>query len=177
MADKRNRTPFYGAVPTYRLNADHIFMADGSTLQELADKKFEQIEEITLTEDTAVIERTTEPDTTPYNFKEVIVVFEHEPSAAAQAVYSRITDSTGRVINLDRGASILTTKAYQYVYFNNIHGMFTGYIMTASNDASAINVPYFAVYPREVKNYVSLRLAASTNFISGSKISIYAVRA
>ena len=34
MADKRNRTPFYGAVPTSKLQADHVFMADGSTVEE-----------------------------------------------------------------------------------------------------------------------------------------------
>ena len=73
MADMRNRTSFYGAVPTSKLNADHVFMADGSTLQEQADKKFELIEEITLTEDAVLIERTAEPDGTSYNFIKIYV--------------------------------------------------------------------------------------------------------
>ena len=37
MADKRNRTPFYGAVPTSKLQADHVFMADGEDLQTYLD--------------------------------------------------------------------------------------------------------------------------------------------
>ena len=68
MADKRNRTPFYGAVPTSKLQADHVFMANGSTLQEQADKKFELIETITLTEDAAVIERDLNSDNDYYFF-------------------------------------------------------------------------------------------------------------
>ena len=37
MADKRNRTPFYGAVPTSKLQADHVFMEDGEDLQTYLD--------------------------------------------------------------------------------------------------------------------------------------------
>ena len=83
MADKRNRTPFYGAVPTSKLNADHVFMADGSTLQEQADKKFELIEEITLTEDTTIIERSTTPDNKAYDFKKIILSYTRDTTAAS----------------------------------------------------------------------------------------------
>ena len=34
MADKRNRTPFYGAVPTSKIQADHVFMDDGTSVQD-----------------------------------------------------------------------------------------------------------------------------------------------
>ena len=43
MADMRNRTPFYGAVPTSKLQADHVFMADGSTLQDNFPIKAEDV--------------------------------------------------------------------------------------------------------------------------------------
>lgn len=87
MADMRNRTPFYGAVPTSKLNADHVFMADGSTLQQYADKKFELIEEITLTEDTTIIERSTTPDNKAYNFQKIILSYTRETTAASSDTF------------------------------------------------------------------------------------------
>ena len=68
MADKRNRTPFYGAVPTTSLQADHVYMAGGGSVQDALTKKYELIETITITEAVTLIERSTTPGGDAYNF-------------------------------------------------------------------------------------------------------------
>ena len=178
MADNRNRTPFYGAVPTSKLNANHVFMADGSTLQEQADKKFELIEEITLTENTALIERTTEPDGTPYNFESLFIETTLSNSAALTsrsilkinnilyAAPSTILNTANptyaalrlfKVYNLHEWTpSIGTTNSTQYLY-SSIYGT------NRLNFYEPITSLQFYLY--------------NINMEAGSIIKIYAVRA
>ena len=55
MAREYRENIYMGVAPVTHMNATNVYMADGSTLQEQADKKFELIESITLTENVALI--------------------------------------------------------------------------------------------------------------------------
>lgn len=114
MADTRNRTPFYGAVPTSKLNADHIFMADGSTLQEQADKKFELIEELTLTEDTALIERNLDAKLS------YIFYFITASGTENAGIRVRLYDSTNNTIvnTINSNAIQSTSRFFKYALTN-----------------------------------------------------------
>ncbi len=114
MADTRNRTPFYGAVPTSKLNADHVFMSDGSTLQEQADKEYELIEELTLTEDTALIERNLD-NTLSYLF-----YFQIAAGTENAGIRVRLYDSTNNttVSTVNSNAIQSTPRFFKYALIN-----------------------------------------------------------
>lgn len=95
MADKRNRTPFYGAVPTSKLQADHVFMADGTSVQDelsTINAEFKLIETIELTEEASTIIRTASPDGTAYNFTDVVIRFTSGASASNAPVWLYVND-------------------------------------------------------------------------------------
>ena len=176
MADMRNRTPFYGAVPTSKLNADHVFMADGSTLQEQADKNFELIEEITLTEAAALIERTAEPDGTEYNFKHIYIET-YTPQAS--------TTTSGRV---NVNSNLLVTRLNNFMRSDgvtyasslvlSIFGIFKDF-QTQGNATYRINQTYTCIAnsePAEIIKKITID-AYSNNIPVDSVIKIYAVRA
>lgn len=83
MAREYKEAIYMGVAPVTHINATNVYMADGSTLQEQADKKFELIEEITLTEDTTIIERSTTPDNKAYDFKKIILSYTRDTTAAS----------------------------------------------------------------------------------------------
>ncbi len=175
MADKRNRTPFYGAVPTSKMQADHVFMADGSTLQEQADKKFELIEEITLTEDTALIERTTEPNGTPYNFKYLILFIDTPSVSATRNVYFDVNGNT-----VFRNGLIRTNRTYSKNDITINFGVLN--IVSVFGTSGSGAVTYNTYAPTGVfTDYISITklniYTSGTDTIpTDSKIKIYGVR-
>lgn len=177
MAREYKEDIYMGVAPVTRINATNVYMADGSTLQKQADKKFELIETITLTEDTSIIERTTEPDTTPYNFESVIITAEMAQSdnnrnmrisinndGISFAIYrARVTNSTSYSI-----AKIL--KKANLIDFSSAY----------STTASGISNPVVLCTPYMVNavNITSITMTMLADVIpTGSVIKIYAVRA
>ena len=179
MADTRNRTPFYGAVPTSKLQADHIFMADGSTLQEQADKGFELIEEITLTEDTTVIERTTEPDGTAYNFESVIMTFKNVNNNAVTAAGTFEFNNILPIFycgNFKVNNQTTSYKVVRLLKYANIFNWITNQPSVNFNNgyqAANINPSYL---PHENINKIKTTITSDV-FETGSVIQIYAIRA
>ena len=148
MADMRNRTPFYGAVPTSKLNADHVFMADGSTLQEQADRKFELIETITIEEAVNRLDYTFAD-----NYNEFVFIIENSANTDSLRLVGdmnskRLFDSTtartafhitfasfvhsNARINISRGAP------YGLNNYNTITG--TGYMIEYDEPVSTITL-------------------------------------
>lgn len=172
MADKRNRTPFYGAVPTSSLQADHVFMAGGESVQDALTKKFELIEEITLTEDTAIIERTTEPDLTPYNFSNLFVFMESGDTAANAAVRI-IVDN---VLRVSISGAIHASNYKSWGLLINFYGIIIPFGKSGNTDAAISSI--YSTNNYLTTNITNLKLQAPTdNMPSGSIIKIYAVRA
>lgn len=170
MADKRNRTPFYGAVPTSKLQADHVFMANGSTLQEQADKKFELIETITLTEDAAVIERDLNSDNDYYFF---FITAEGSESAGIRL---RLFNNNVGIITTTNSNAIQTTKRiFKYSFLND-----RGIIKIQSNLQIAVSASPSMGASYENNHYitkydkVSFESSSNTQLIpTGTVVYIY----
>ena len=173
MADKRNRTPFYGAVPTSKLQADHVFMADGSTLQEQADKKFELIEELTLTEDTALIERNLD-DTLSYIF-----YFITAAGTENAGIRVRLYDSTNNIMvnTVNSNAIQTTSRFFKYAVINQY-----GIVDFKSTLQQANNQTLGAVYENGqclTNDYAKISFETSNvnqPIPTGTILQIYAVR-
>ena len=166
MADKRNRTPFYGAVPTSKLQADHVFMADGSTLQEQADREFELIETITLTEDVALIER-------DYNgqYSDILIDIYAAPAATASNIVFSINESYNTTIGSGIYTAARYSKCYAFTYFNML--------LAATKQAAAAMASYGNI---QVSQYTKLatpinKIQLIGGFTTNSVIDIYGVRA
>ena len=176
MADMRNRTPFYGAVPTSKLQADHVFMADGSTLQEQADKKFELIEEITLTEDTAIIERTTEPDGTTYKFEKMFIDI-YAPIGTSNQFLRIFINNMASQLSVIPNVTNTTGIRYSWAEISN-----KGYFRAITKSGSGYANTYSTLYGSSIFStdmYITaLKLVAETDTLpTNSIIKIYAVRA
>ena len=191
MADKRNRTPFYGAVPTSKLQADHVFMADGSTLQEQADRKYELIEEITLTEDVTSIVRNEYPDGTKYKLKGVIIKCINARGAAnADALFNVSFDANTAMTKYIQSfissadvCNVVSEAIDSYGYWR-----FTPYTGSrAGSAANPLNVDSYPIgYINDIMEYddttypeiteISLT-PVSGNILADSVIKIYGIKA
>ena len=170
MADTRNRTPFYGAVPTSKLQADHVFMADGSTLQEQADKKFELIETITLTEDVAAIERNLNSDNDYYFF------FETAAGSESAGIRLRLFNNNVNILSTVNANSIQTTKRLlKYSFLNDrtiikIHSN----LQIAAGSSPSIGASYENDHHIDKYDKVSFESSSATQLIpAGTVVYIY----
>ena len=175
MADKRNRTPFYGAVPTSSLHADHIFMADGSTLQEQADKKFELIEEITLEEATVLIDRTTEPDGTPYNFTKVFIEY-YSPADDTSTDRGVYFGKPGDLAQIS-GQFVTTTPRYGSIIADCEEGILKPVLYCGTYEM--LRTQLFTGTYKITDSITEIRFSQNPlyDFPIGMNIKIYAIRA
>ena len=167
MADKRNRTPFYGAVPTYSLQADHVFMADGTSVQDALSENFELVDTITLEEDVATIDITLNK-----KYKSLIIVCEMEASSAA--TNGRIYVNNSVLFYVYR--LIYTSKYYTKIDIMKNHNTF--YIDSMSSTNKDYGVLYSDAKYHVYTDIETLSINTySTNMITGSIITIYGIPA
>lgn len=150
----------------------------------LQDKPYELIEEITLTEDTSAIERTTEPDGTLYNFKKLKIFIDSNGNTLSgtgwlqietQDYYSTYYELKDLAVYESYSLCIATIEA------NN--NMWDGRMSLGRNSNYATDIETTYRY----KSSLSLHLYNNKNinrvrlygmiFVTGIKIKIYGVRA
>lgn len=183
MPKKYKEGIYMGVAPTTHMHATNITLNDGTSVQADSDsihdylnRKFELIEDITLTEDTAVIERTTEPDTTPYNFSNIVIFITTEAAAANAAltfdIYSGSINFHG-----SRANAISTTKQYSTIKAYNFYNSHDITFIGPTNSSNTILSPWKC--NRQImlsQNFTKINLTCTDNIPSGSNIKIYAVR-
>lgn len=168
---------------------DTAFTAAETEIDALAtEKPFELIETVTLTEDTVDVERSAEPNLTPYRFKKLRVeiagdAYGGNPLAIGMCVnYTQAGyESPDCIIRRNVGSStknlIFITA---YCENNNIFGeMIPGTGTTVNNPGS--NAIYKACFYKTGSEINSLSISAynNTSYVplkAGTKIKIYGVR-
>ena len=153
-----------------------------------AEKKsgaFELIEEITLTEDTANIERTTEPNGTPYNFSNAILEINAPVNATTKSIHLFLNEQTGlfiqtRLLGSTSYGSYTIVDLFQIC--ERIFGVCTYGVGSYAN-ITAVNTTGFGLgvgsgglSPQSVINKIRFVCAGSV-FSVGTNIKIYGVRA
>ena len=172
MADMRNRTPFYGAVPTSKLQADHVFFSDGSTLQEQADETFELIDTITVEEAITTISYTL---TTP--LKEMYINCAYAAAAGASGVQTNIntTDITIGVAN-----TLATSARYTQTYVQIYKGFIRGYTSNSTSSAKGAGLMYINPTTQAADAITQIDITSITAAVPipvGSIITIYGIPA
>lgn len=164
------------------VTAENITAALGYT-PAAPDGVYELIETITLTEDTASIVRTQEPDGTPYALKAALVDISTPPGAGTGAVAFVFMSGVTYLGFVSLGSAITATGAISSGEMFLRHGRWNEEV-TAAGDSAGTGAMYTyrspvlleASYPVIDK----IRLVASTSNIPlpvGTVINIYGVRA
>ena len=148
----------------------------------IKENKWELIETITLTEDVKAIERTVEPDGTPYNFIKMAVRSVMESGVAASAAVNyRFNNSMGLI--LTGVAHLNTAKQYSFMYAEVENGRFNGYTGTGkTNQYEPLSITGNSYYRFlfSCDKFTAINLSTPvTNavFPADSVIEIYGVRA
>lgn len=178
MPKKYKEGIYMGVAPTTHMHATNVSLNSGESVQADSDaihdylnRKYELIETITLTEDTAVIERTTEPDTTPYNFEKLILSITTPAVTANRNVYFYIND-----INYLRMPIIRTSLIYSRIDIEIKNGILTNSAVYGTSITVGSNL-YSNTMIRDVNNITKLEINCSDLIPADSVIEIYAVRA
>ena len=155
---------------------------------EYLGKELELIETITIEENgVKSIERTQEPDGTPYNFKKVMV-FVHHPIAenngrTAFKFYN--TQNTSDYV-VSHGQSLETTRANDSVfYMESINGHLFSFSIVCNENAARFETVNIATSPSAVRRTLKMDSVTFLNYISlngytlpiGTTMDIYAIRA
>ena len=137
------------------------------------DKPYELIENIMLTEDAAVIIRTTEPDGTLYKLKSVVIFVETSASVASSWVDNYINSDNGD--NIYYGFTTTSKDNYSMAFMFEVYGGFLrGFGQSGSNLISLRNST-FGMAKNPVANYITnLRFVS---YKANTVIRIYGVRA
>ena len=150
------------------------------------DGQFELIEEITLTEDTNLIERSAEPNGAAYNFDNVMIMVEANTGSGDSTLRCRIAELNGSITHLCSLANgISTQKKFSVFYTENICGKLSLSGVCAPGDKSSAysncgNVYKSLAFSSDTKIGKLYLLASSSGSVaipSGTKITIYGVRA
>ena len=161
------------AFHTIKLKLDGLYDSTGAI-----GNKFELIETITLEEDTVLIERTTEPDDTPYRFKEVYITF----VVAEGTVDTTVNISYNNNNNFGYIGSAIANAQTRFSMFllTCINGLRIGASRggkryQGQNESWTSNNLGII----DTDDITSLKISAATSpgFPTGSVINIYAVRA
>lgn len=137
------------------------------------DKAYELIEEITLTEDTAVIPRTTEPDGTLYKFKSVVIFVETSSSVASSWVDNYIISDAGDKIYY--GFTTTSKDNYSMAFMFEVYGGFLRGFGQGASSSIGLRNSTFGITKNPVVNYItSLRFVS---YKANTVIRIYGVRA
>lgn len=171
MADMRNRTPFYGAVPTSKLQADHVFMADGSTLQEQADKKFELIEDITTTENVSIV------TFSDLNLKEIAIEVIAPIDTTVKSILCIITDDNNEDIIRSSTSNFTSTTNERHIIWGifNLNGLYLYFKSgpqntSISSGASTSNAGF-------INSIINTASVSYSNILAGTRIKLYGVKA
>lgn len=155
---------------------------DGEALAVKGPEKFELIEKIVLEEDMTAIERTQEPDGTPYSFSKIGVKLLFKAANAPQSVNYKFNNSMSYVLTSSNG--IDTMNMYSIVYATTENGAFHGYATWGNgSEYAAISMMSLAQYRflRPIEKLTALHISpidsTSAKMSAGSVIEIYGVRA
>lgn len=137
------------------------------------DKAYELIEEITLTEDTAIILRTTEPDGTLYKFKSVVIFVETSSSVASSWVDNYIISDAGDKIYY--GFTTISKDNHLMAFMFEVYGGFLRGFGQGASSSIGLRNSTFGITKNPVVNYItSLRFVS---YKANTVIRIYGVRA
>lgn len=160
----------------YRFNID-VLQAILAKVTAIAGKQYELIESITLTEDTASVSRSAEPDGTEYNFEKVYIEFSvPETSATAQILvrFNGESDNHIRVVN-----AMATSERDSVAYGRIENGLLIAYAVSgaaAGNGTQLYGVPSTGIFLDTISEIEMVSNLANVPMPSGTKIDIYAVR-
>ncbi len=146
------------------------------------------VEEFTLAEDADAIERSTEPDGTPYNFESLVVVIDcNNLTFNAFSMWLRLNHlKNGQWVYSGQGAMGTNNNKYGvFKWIKTINGFIdSGYDCSANNSATGTQalsvmakVPSNIVRLNTIINDFRLYTTGSSVIPAGTKISIYGVRA
>lgn len=137
------------------------------------DKAYELIEEITLTEDTAVILRTAEPDGTLYKFRSVMIFVQTSASVVSSWVDNYVNSDAGDKIYY--GFTTTSKDNFSIVSMFDVYGGFLRGFGQAGGTLIGLRNATFAATKNPVSNYIaSLDLRS---YKANTVVQIYGVRA
>ena len=159
------------AFHTIKLKLDGLYDSTGAI-----GNQFELIEEITLTEDAAVIERTTTPDNVPYSFSDIIIMV-NTPNTSANTfnVFCYLNEISDYFLMYQTVTA--NTAKYCKLLVKNINGIFDGYSLAATgliNVSGTNSQPH--VIPAETITKIVLSCPGSFVLPTDTKVLIYAVK-
>lgn len=146
-------------------------ISGGGTAQ---SKKFELIEEIIVEgDDEKLIERSTEPNGTPYSFEEVYIRFEME---ATNATGANFVSWANNKVSCGIGSLVTNAKRFSSIQYQIRGGLLFTSFQSATTDktwASAKQLDGDIIFVDEVNH---LKFTCNVPIPVGSKITIYAIR-
>lgn len=149
----------------------------GDVMSAVPDGKYELIEEITFEED-AFVDKSKEPDGTPYSFRNIVVRVRKPAEIIFQEISAFTSFSDGTALNTYIQATAATTEQYQTIEIENRYGtwlfsrsqwgLLTAPVNIASNKSISMQ--------KSVNGAVICRWNSTKPFPAGSTIWIYGVR-
>ena len=143
---------------------------------------YELIEKIVLTEDVISVRRSQEPNGTPYDFHDVIVLLTAQPAAKTAIVSCTFNTGNSQVRN---DAALTTSATYTRFSAHVVGGIVACDLVTrqyySGNPMTLASYPampfMYSVYPSNI-NEIWVDVIATTEVLipAGSTIEIYAVR-
>lgn len=141
--------------------------------------KFELIEEITLTGDTNLIERSAEPDGTTYSFSDILLSIYAPAAQGNNYTTIKLFDVNGNIINYTTGAILYTNVRYSVIRTIRQNGFrFLNFVVSSGNTNAAS-----AIYGNNNIDNAETPIAKfllsneTVPFPAGTNIKIYGVRA
>lgn len=151
------------------------------------DGVYEPIETITLTEDTASVVRTQEPDGTPYNFVAINSIVEFAIGAGNGQVYFVCMNGSKEIMAIERPNCITpSSKRYVQGKCELIHGAWFSQLLSPNNGMLANSTAFTnpmsqgGFFASDYPAITAFKLASATSEVpipAGTIISIYGVRA
>lgn len=154
---------------------------DGEALEVKDPEKFDLIEKIVLEEDMTAVERTQEPDGTPYSFSKIGVKLLFKAANVPQSVNYKFNNGLSYVLTSSNG--IDTKDMYSLVYATTENGAFNGYATWGNgSEYAAISMMSAAQYRflKPIEKLTALHISpvdsTAAKMSAGSVIEIYGVR-
>lgn len=153
---------------------------DGEVLGVKPESEYELIETITLAEETSIIERTVEPDGTPYHFKRLHIIFVNEPSIDVSGIincwYER--DQYGFLLTVSSAVDKYKKYGQFEAYIQN--GVAKGFAVVCSYAPAEIMNCYLPARARINKfmdAFEYIKMVFTVPAAAGSVYEIWGVRA
>lgn len=185
-----NNLKYDSGIVDQTYNPDSENAQSGKAVAEaVADKEFELIEEITITEDTDVITRNTEPDGTAYNFSGIFAIVsfpamtnDYNKVGVTMCLYdeNNINVFGDRIRRDNQSLSQYEGQNWLPIGVLNVKGIQIPYVGQITTNryygfsAGLLSEPVFN--KKFTKVTFTEASSVSKQFIAGTKISIYGVR-